>query len=73
MDITAQVKGPASCFPSIGNTCGTPVAPWFALPDSVDGLKHGGQVGFPKAQHGLGHGHANARLACRRAQAGGAR
>lgn len=70
MNTTAQVKGPASYFPSIEKTYGKPVAHWFALLDGVDGLRHGEQVAFLKAQHGLGHGHANALVAYHRAQRG---
>jgi hypothetical protein len=72
MDTTTPVKGPASYFPSIEKTYGKPVAHWLALLDGVDGLKHGEQVAFLKARHRLGHGHANALVAYRRARAGGA-
>lgn len=70
MNTTAQVKGPASYFPSIEKTYGKPVSHWFALLDGVDGLKHGEQVAILKTQHGLGHGHANALVAYHRAQRG---
>jgi len=73
MDNNTQVKGPASYFPSIEKTYGKPVAHWFALLDGVGGLKHGEQVAFLKAQHALGHGHANALVAYHRAQTGSAR
>lgn len=66
-----QAKGPASYFPSIEKTYGKPVAHWFALLDSVRDRKHMEQVAFLKNEHGIGHGHANALVAHRRAQAEG--
>ncbi|MDH5825019.1 DUF4287 domain-containing protein [Luteimonas sp. RD2P54] len=72
MDKTAPVKGPASYFPSIEKTYGKPVAHWLALLDGVAGLRHGEQVAFLKATHGLGHGHANALVAHHRARTGSA-
>lgn len=68
MNTTAQVKGPASYFPSIEKTYGKPVSHWFALLEGAGGLRHGEQVAILKTQHGLGHGHANALVAYHRAQ-----
>ncbi|WP_028916663.1 DUF4287 domain-containing protein [Pseudoxanthomonas sp. J35] len=65
-----KVKGPASYFPSIEKTCGKRVAHWFAVLDGVAGRKHGEQVAFLKAEHGLGHGHANALVAYHRNRGG---
>ncbi len=62
------VKGPASYFPSIEAKYGKPVEHWFTIIDEMAGLKHREQVERLKADHGLGHGHANALVAHRRAQ-----
>jgi hypothetical protein len=66
MDNATKARGPASYFPSIEKTYGHPVAHWFALLDSVGGLRHLEQVAFLKNAHGLGHGHANALVAYHR-------
>ncbi|GAB3346251.1 DUF4287 domain-containing protein [Marilutibacter aestuarii] len=63
MSTVEKVKGPASYFPSIEKTYGKPVGHWFEVLGSREGLKHGEQVAFLKAEHGLGHGHANALVA----------
>lgn len=68
MDATARPKGPASYFPSIEKTYGHPVSHWFAVLDGAAGLRHAGQVALLKAEHGLGHGHANALVAYHRAR-----
>lgn len=65
-----KVKGPASYFPSIEKTYGKPVAHWFAAIDALGPRKHMELVAALKAAHGLGHGHANALVAYRLAQAG---
>jgi hypothetical protein len=70
MAADSKVKGPASYFPSIEKTYGKPVQHWFDLLDAVQDRKHAEQVAFLKSEHGLGHGHANALVAYRRAQAG---
>lgn len=62
------VKGPASYFPSIEAKYGKPVEHWFTIIDELSGLKHMDQVQRLKTDHGLGHGHANALVAYRRAQ-----
>jgi hypothetical protein len=56
-------EGPASYFPSIERTYGRPVAEWTALIRERMPAKHGELVAWLKAEHGLGHGHANALVA----------
>lgn len=68
MAAETKVKGPASYFPSIEKTYGKPVAHWFKILDSVKDKKHMEQVAFLKAEHKIGHGHANALVAYHRAQ-----
>jgi hypothetical protein len=58
-----KVKGPASYFPSIEKTYGKPVAHWFKILDGLKDKKHMDQVAILKAEHKLGHGHANALVA----------
>lgn len=55
-----KVKGPASYFPSIEKTYGKPMQHWFDLLASKGELKHMEQVAWLKAEHSMGHGHANA-------------
>lgn len=69
MAAETKSKGPASYFPSIEKTYGKPVQHWLDLIDAMPDRKHGEQVAFLKSEHGLGHGHANALVAYRRAQA----
>lgn len=57
---TAAVKGPASYFPSIEKKYGRPIAEWEALIRGSELSKHMELVAWLKAEHGLGHGHANA-------------
>ena len=58
-----RVKGPASYFPSIEATYGQPVEHWLELVRTRPDEKHMEVVGWLKAEHGLGHGHANALVA----------
>jgi hypothetical protein len=58
-----KIKGPASYFPSIEKTYGQPVAHWLELIAGKAGMKHMDIVNWLKADHGLGHGHANALVA----------
>jgi hypothetical protein len=58
-----KVKGPASYFPSIEKTYGNPIAHWIALVDQQKAMKHMEIVNWLKAEHGMGHGHANAVVA----------
>ncbi len=61
--MTEKVKGPASYFPSIEKTYGQPIAHWTSLIRERAGLKHMEIVNWLKAEHKLGHGHANALVA----------
>ncbi len=63
MSTTEKVKGPASYFPSIEKTYGQPIAHWEAVIRQAGPLKHMELVNHLKAEHGLGHGHANALVA----------
>ncbi len=58
-----KTKGPASYFPSIEQKYGHPMAHWFGLLEARTGLKHMELVAYLKAEHGMGHGHANAVVA----------
>ncbi|WP_027502944.1 DUF4287 domain-containing protein [Rhodococcus sp. UNC363MFTsu5.1] len=58
--MTEPVKGPASYFPSIEEKYGRPISEWKTMIRSSDLTKHMELVGWLKAEHGMGHGHANA-------------
>lgn len=58
-----QMKGPASYFPSIEKKYGQPIEHWLSLVRGLDDMKHMERVAWLKAEHGLGHGHANAIVA----------
>jgi hypothetical protein len=68
MTTEAKPKGPASYFPSIEKKYGEPVTHWFTILDSIKDKKHMEQVAFLKAEHKMGHGHANALVAYHRSQ-----
>ena len=57
------VKGPASYFPSIEKKYGKPIAHWMDVIKQAGPLKHMELVSLLKAEHQLGHGHANALVA----------
>ncbi len=63
MSTPAPAKGPASYFPSIEKTYGQPIAHWLDLVAQRSDQKHMAIVAWLKAEHGLGHGHANAIVA----------
>jgi Domain of unknown function (DUF4287) len=63
MSSDLKVKGPASYFPSIEKKYEKPMAHWFALLAEKNSLKHMEIVNWLKAEHGMGHGHANAVVA----------
>jgi hypothetical protein len=56
-------SGPASYFPSIEKKYGQPIEHWLELVRNQQGMKHMEMVKWLKAEHGLGHGHANAIVA----------
>jgi hypothetical protein len=57
------VKGPASYFPSIESKYGKPISHWMDVLRTAGPLKHMEYVALLKADHGMGHGHANALVA----------
>lgn len=62
------IKGPASYFPSIERKYGRPVSEWQALVRKNYPATHMKLVAMLKAEHGIGHGHANAIVAYTLAQ-----
>lgn len=63
-----KIKGPASYFPSIEKAYGRPVQEWLDLiVPRLEAQAHMEVVAWLKAEHGLGHGHANALVAYARA------
>jgi hypothetical protein len=63
MPAEEKVKGPASYFPSIEKTYGQPIAHWQQVIADAGALKHMELVNKLKAEHAMGHGHANALVA----------
>jgi hypothetical protein len=63
MAVVPQAQGPASYFPSLEKKYDQPMAHWFALVEAYSGAKHMDIVNWLKAEHGMGHGHANAIVA----------
>jgi len=57
---TEKVKGPAAYFPSIEKKYGQPIQHWLDLVSARLPAKHMELVAMLKAEHGFGHGHANA-------------
>ncbi|HEU5128375.1 MAG TPA: DUF4287 domain-containing protein [Glycomyces sp.] len=64
--MTARPKGPTSYFPSIEQTYGRPIADWLDDMRRSGPAGHKALVDWLKAEHGLGHGHANALAAYHR-------
>ena len=63
MSTQEPVKGPASYFPSIEQKYGKPNASWMQILMQAGPLKHMELINQLKAEHQLGHGHANALVA----------
>lgn len=61
--MTTPVRGPASYFPSIEKAYGQPIAHWQAIVRDNLPNRHMDLVALLKAEHGMGHGHANAVVA----------
>jgi len=70
-DLSGEKKlaGPTSYFLSITEKYGQPMQHWLdiAATEIVAGKKHSEAVNLLKADHGMGHGHANAVVAYVRA------
>ena len=63
MTTDGKPKGPASYFPSIEAKYGRPVGEWLELIAASPLERHMDLVNWLKAEHGMGHGHANAIVA----------
>jgi hypothetical protein len=59
-----KIQGPASYFPSIEKKYGQPIEHWLQILRSAGDLKHMELVSLLKTEYKLGHGHANALVAC---------
>lgn len=57
------IKGPASYFPAIEKRYGRPIGDWQDLVLQKLPARHMDLVAMLKADHGMGHGHANAIVA----------
>lgn len=68
MSDAPKEKGPVSYFPAIEKTYGQPIAHWMNVLDGMTGKKHMEMVAALKAEHSVGHGHANALVAHYREQ-----
>lgn len=58
-----KVQGPASYLPSIEKKYGKLIDEWMTLLADAPAMKHMEYVAMLKADHGMGHGHANALVA----------
>lgn len=65
-----KITGPASYFPSIEKTYGKPISRWKSVLEKMKDARHSEMVAMLKAEHGLGHGHANAIVAHFRSEMG---
>ena len=63
MATESGVKGPASYFPSIEKKYGQPIDHWMTILARAGDRKHMELVALLKADHAMGHGHANALVA----------
>jgi len=64
MTKTEKVTGPASYFPSIEKKYGKPISHWMKVLGAMKNMKHMEMVAALKTKHEMGHGHANALVAC---------
>ena len=69
MSEPAKPTGPASYFPSIEKKYGKPIKHWLDLIKERKDSEHTESVEWLKANHGMGHGHANALVAYARSSA----
>jgi len=69
METNENPRGPASYFPWIEKKYGHPIEHWLQITRDLNGMTHMEAVAHLKAEHGLGHGHANAIVASVRAAA----
>jgi citrate synthase len=65
-----KVKGPKSYFPSIEKTYGKPISHWMTILKKHKTKTHMDMVAVLKADHEMGHGHANAVVAVFRKENG---
>jgi len=63
MAMEDAVQGPASYFPGIEKKYGKPIDHWMQVLQQAGPRKHMALVNHLKAEHQLGHGHANALVA----------
>ena len=63
MSESENPQGPASYFPAIEKKYGQPISHWLGLLEALGERKHMELVAWLKAEHQLGHGHANALVA----------
>ena len=63
MSSEEKVKGPASYFPSIEKKYSQPISHWMEVLKKAEPMKHMELVNQLKANHEIGHGHANALVA----------
>lgn len=65
-----KVQGPQSYFPSIEKKYGKPIDHWMKVLKKHKALTHMEMVAVLKAEHEMGHGHANALVAVFRKENG---
>lgn len=65
-----KVQGPKSYFPSIEKKYGKPIDHWMKILTKHKSKTHMEMVGVLKAEHEMGHGHANAIVHVFRAENG---
>jgi len=63
-----QGEGTGRVLPAIEAKYGTPIEEWLRLIRASPLTRHMDVVNWLKSEHGLGHGHANALVACAKAE-----